>query len=87
MPLAPWSRRTRRLAQALAYRFGMATSGDTLLQLIRATPVAAAVAPTIIGVDDWALKKRERYGTIIVDLEHRRPIDLLPDRDAQMLAA
>lgn len=65
----------------------MPTSGDTLLRLIRATPVAITGAPTIIGVDDWALRKRTRYGTIIVDLEHRRPIDLLPDRDAETLTA
>ncbi|MGI4793367.1 MAG: ISL3 family transposase, partial [Janthinobacterium lividum] len=71
----------------LAHRLGMPTSGDTLLRLIRARPVATAAAPTIIGVDDWALKKRTRYGTIIVDLEHRRPIDLLPDRNAGTLAA
>ena len=102
MLIAPRSRRTRRLAQAqtqagvalggeagsrLAHQLGMPTSGDTLLRLIRAAPVAAAAAPTIIGVDDWALKKRTRYGTIVVDLERRRPIDLLPDRDAETLAA
>ena len=101
MLLAQRSRRTRRLARAqtqvgvalggeagsrLAHRLGMATSGDTLLRLIRATPVATVAAPTMVGVDDWALKKRERYGTIIVDLEHRRPIDMLPDRDAETLA-
>ena len=90
MLLAPRSRRTRRLAQAqaqigvalggeagscLAHRLCMPTSGDTLLRLIRATPVAAAGTPAIIGVDDWAVRKRTRYGTIIVDLEYRRPID------------
>ncbi|MEF2549716.1 ISL3 family transposase, partial [Aurantimonas sp. E1-2-R+4] len=34
-------------------------------------------------VDDWAMKKRLRYGTIIVDLQRHRPIDLLPDRTAE----
>ena len=40
-------------------------------------------APTVIGVDDWAMKKRLRYGTIVVDLERHRPIDLLPDRTSE----
>ena len=39
----------------------------------------------MLGVDDWAFKKRERYGTILVDLEKRQVIDLLPDRETDTL--
>ena len=37
----------------------------------------------IIGLDDWAFRKARNYGTIIVDHESGKPIDLLPDRDSQ----
>jgi transposase len=67
---------------------GMPVSGDTLLRLIRAVPLQDAPASRVIGIDDWAWRQGRRYGTIIVDLEHKnRPIDLLPDRQAETVEA
>lgn len=71
----------------LAGRLAMPVSGDTLLRLIRASAPAAWPPPRIIGVDDWAWRRGQRYGTLIRDLERRRVIDLLPDRTGETLAA
>jgi len=38
---------------------------------------------SILGIDDWAWKKGATYGTILVDLQSRKPIELLPDRTAK----
>ncbi|MCG5244145.1 transposase [Azospirillum doebereinerae] len=65
----------------------MPVSGDTLLRLIRAAPLPATPTPRVIDIDDWSWRRGQRYGTIIVDLERNRPIDLLPDRHAEMVAA
>src|SRR4028119_2189253 len=46
-----------------------------------------AMPPRVVGIDDWAWRKGQRYGTIVVDLERGDVIDLLPDRDAETVAA
>lgn len=58
-------------------------SSSTLIRLIHQQPLERNSSPTILGIDDWAFKKRERYGTVIVDLEKRKIVDLLPDREAE----
>lgn len=65
----------------------MAVSADTLLRIARAIPIEEQPTPRVLGVDDWAMKKGHRYGTILVDLEEQQVVDLLPDREANTLTA
>ena len=71
----------------LATQLRMPTSPDTLLRLIRQTHFPPVSQARIVGVDDWAFRKGVSYGTILLDLEKHRPIDLLPDRSAASLSA
>ena len=99
---APWARTTDRFCQTqvdigsslggeagsrLAARLAMTTSPDTLLRRVKGLKNGSAPPPRVVGIDDWAWSKGQRYGTIVVDLDRGEVIDLLPDRDADTVAA
>lgn len=71
----------------LAARLDMPTSPDTLLRRVKDTPDEPAPPPRYVGVDDWALRKGQRYGTILIDLERGRVIDIFEGRDGSALAS
>src|SRR5690242_7892091 len=55
-------------------------------RLIRSFTLPKRKTPRVLGLDDFAWKKGDRYGTLLVDLEERCPVDLLPDREAASVA-
>jgi transposase len=73
-----------RPSERLLTRIGMPVSDDTILRHLKrqAKANAAATSVRVAGIDDWAWRKGSTYGTIIVDLERREVIDLLPERSA-----
>jgi transposase len=70
-----------RPGQNLAQRLLMPVSKDTLLRTLRRRRASRVVPPTVIGIDHWAWRRNQRYGTIICDLQRRKTIALLADRE------
>jgi transposase len=100
--LAPWARRTARLdcivhhlglalggrpAATFSQRLMLPVSNDTLLRVVRRRARTPREPLNAIGIDDWAWRRNHSYGTIVCDLERRRPVTLLPDREPATAAA
>jgi transposase len=71
----------------LGEQLGFMTSATMLLRRLRRSTSSEPTRPRVVGIDDWAYKKGQRYGTIVVDLERHRVVDLLPDRAVSTVAA
>src|SRR5215469_12695081 len=76
-----------QLGTRQADRSGIATTPSTLLRHLMQLPTAVTRAVRVLGVDDFAWKKRFTYRTILVDLERRRIIDVLADRESATVEA
>jgi transposase len=75
-----------RPAHRLTARLGLTMSRDTILRALNRRQQPAPGALRVVGIDDWSWRKGSTYGTLIVDLEHRRVVDLLPNRRADTTA-
>lgn len=99
--IAPSARMTQRLVAALqaiagacggalgsrlATHLSMPSSPTTLLRRFLALPLPELPPIRVLGVDDWAWKRRQRYGTLIVDQERACVSDLLAERSTDCFA-
>jgi transposase len=98
----PWARLTVRLCEAfqslgvatsgelgtrLAERLAIQTSPTTILRRIMVLPTGAVERVSELGIDDFSFRRRKKFGTILVDMQRHKVIDVLPDRKAETAAA
>jgi transposase len=76
-----------RPAAGFANRLMLPVSNDTLLRVVRRRTVMPSEPLVVVGIDDWAFRRNHRYGTIVCDLERRRIVALLPDRETATVQA
>ena len=76
---------TGRLGSIMSKQLSITVSSSTITRIAHSQQLSDIQQPRVLGVDDWAYRKGMSYGTILIDMETSRPIDILPSRDGQAL--
>ena len=76
-----------RPAASFAKRLMLPVSNDTVLRIVRRRARLKTEPLSVVGIDDWAFRRNHHYGTIVCDLERRRIVTLLPDRETVTIEA
>ena len=98
----PWARVTTRLSESVQTiglatggmlgarvtdRLGIQTCWMTILRRMMALPTEPVEHVVELGIDDFAFRRGRKFGSILVDMQSHKVIDLLPDRKAETAKA
>ncbi len=75
-----------RVGAKVTERLAIKVSRQTLIRRILKTPQSPMSVPRVIGIDDFAFRRGQVYGTLLIDLERRKAIDMIPSREAEDVA-
>lgn len=76
---------TGKLGSIISKQLCITVSSSTITRIAHSQQPPEIKQPRVLGVDDWAYRKGVSYGTILIDMETSKPIDILPSREGKDL--
>ena len=76
---------TGKIGSIISKQLSITVSCSTITRIAHSQQLSEIKQPRVLGVDDWAYRKGVSYGTILIDMETSKPIDILPSRESNEL--